>query len=97
MSHPNPLHDEENTMSQDSFDRFDEMAERTIWPWIDDESHDMIVEHDPSDILFVEYLYDGHEDEYDDSMDGDHESGLASAGWGTDEDYGFYGDYNEDY
>jgi hypothetical protein len=26
-------------------------------------------------------------------MDGDHESGLASAGWGTDEDYGFYGDY----
>ncbi len=37
------------------------------------------------------------EDDYDDSMDGDHESGLASAGWGTDEDYGFYGDYNEDY
>jgi hypothetical protein len=25
-------------------------------------------------------------------MDGDHESGLASAGWGTDEDYGHYGD-----
>ncbi len=24
--------------------------------------------------------------------DGDHESGLASAGWGTDEDYGYYGD-----
>jgi len=22
---------------------------------------------------------------------------LASVGWGTDEDYGFYGDYNEDY
>lgn len=32
------------------------------------------------------------EDYYDDSMDGDHESGLASAGWGTDEDYGYYGD-----
>lgn len=28
------------------------------------------------------------EDYYDDSMDGDHESALASAGWGTDEDYG---------
>lgn len=27
-------------------------------------------------------------DDYDDSMDGDHESALASAGWGTDEDYG---------
>ena len=24
------------------------------------------------------------------AMDGDHESGLASAGWGTDEDYGLY-------
>ena len=31
------------------------------------------------------------EDEYDESMDGDHESALASAGWGTDEDYGCYG------
>ncbi len=44
-------------------------------------------------------------DDFDDSMDGDHESGLASAGWGTDEDYGYYGDdidafdnyYGEDY
>ena len=26
--------------------------------------------------------------EMDESMDGDHESGLASAGFGTDEDYG---------
>ena len=30
--------------------------------------------------------YDEEED--DDSMDGDHASALASAGWGTDEDYG---------
>jgi len=28
----------------------------------------------------------------DESMDGDHESALASAGFGTDEDYGYYGD-----
>ena len=28
------------------------------------------------------------EKEPDDSMDGDHETGLASAGFGTDEDYG---------
>ena len=27
----------------------------------------------------------------DDSMDGDHDSAMASAGWGTDEDYGHYG------
>ena len=30
--------------------------------------------------------------QYDDSMDGDAESALASAGWGTDEDYGCYGE-----
>jgi len=33
-------------------------------------------------------------DDYDDSMDGDHDSAMESAGWGTDEDYGYYG---EDY
>ena len=30
--------------------------------------------------------------EYDDSMDGDAESALASIGWGTDEDYGYASD-----
>jgi hypothetical protein len=29
-------------------------------------------------------------DDYDDSMDGDAASALASAGWGTDEDYDHY-------
>lgn len=33
-------------------------------------------------------------DEYRDDMDGDHETALASVGWGTDEDYGCAG---EDY
>jgi len=28
------------------------------------------------------------EEDYDDSMDGDFDSAMASAGWGTDEDYG---------
>jgi hypothetical protein len=31
-------------------------------------------------------------EEYDDYMDGDHASALASAGWGTDEDYGYASD-----
>ena len=35
-------------------------------------------------------------DDIDDSMDGDHESGLASCGWGTDEDYGHYSDYDRE-
>jgi len=30
-------------------------------------------------------------------MDGDMESGLASAGWGMDEDYGDYGDLGEEW
>lgn len=32
----------------------------------------------------------GHPEDYDfdDSMDGDHDSAMASAGWGMDEDYG---------
>lgn len=44
------------------------------------------------------YDPDGDEDEdmwadYDDCpMDGDHDSALASCGWGTDEDYGYYGE-----
>ena len=37
-------------------------------------------------------LENSWDDSYDDSMDGDLESGLASAGWGTDESYGYYGD-----
>jgi hypothetical protein len=94
MSHPDPLFDPDNAYGDD----------------------EMFLEPDESDIPFIEYLYDDHEDfyededeamadDYDDSMDGDHESGLASAGWGTDEDYGHYGDdieafhdyYGEDY
>ena len=85
MSHPDPLNNEENTMSQDSFDRFDDMAERTIYPWIDDEGQEWDVE---------DVNYDDHDDFYDESMDGDHDSAMESAGWGTDEDYGYYG---EDY
>lgn len=35
---------------------------------------------------------DDFDDYYDDSMDGDHDSAMTSAGWGTDEDYGYYGE-----
>lgn len=35
---------------------------------------------------------------WDEEMDGDFDSGMASAGWGTDEDYGDYGmDYDFGY
>ena len=86
MSHPDPLYDPDNSYEDD----------------------DMVVEHDPSDALLAEYLYDDHkdfygdvtsedlengwDDSYDDSMDGDHDSAMRDAGFGTDEDYGYYGE-----
>jgi hypothetical protein len=36
-------------------------------------------------------------DYVDESMDGDHDSAMTSCGWGTDEDYGFYGDDEGDF
>jgi hypothetical protein len=41
---------------------------------------------------FNEMVEDRADDFYDDSMDGDHDSAMESCGWGTDEDYGYYGD-----
>ena len=52
-------------------------------------------EDDVADMLDVNELSDRFHEEYDDDMDGDHESALASAGFGTDEDYGYYG--SDDY
>jgi len=44
----------------------------------------------------VELIFDDFMDQmaeaYDDSMDGDFDSAMASAGYGTDEDYGYYGE-----
>jgi hypothetical protein len=34
--------------------------------------------------------------DYDDCpLDGDHDSAMSSIGWGTDEDYGYYGEGDE--
>jgi len=41
------------------------------------------------DIVDAETADDSH---YDDSMDGDFDSAMTSAGFGTDEDYGYYGE-----
>lgn len=51
----------------------------------------------------IESQFDDIDDEWYDDMDGDHDSAMTSAGWGTDEDYGYYDDdiddnyYGEDY
>lgn len=54
----------------------------------DDESHD----NDNDEQGWDEY--DSWDEDYDDSMDGDFDTGMRDAGFGTDEDYGYYG---EDY
>jgi hypothetical protein len=55
-------------------DEHDMTAEQQLYPWLDDPSCDA-----------------GDEDNYDpvedDPMDGDHESGFTSAGWGVEESY----------
>jgi hypothetical protein len=47
-----------------------------------------LLQHVPEDILegFISECID--DDDYDDLMDGDWDSGMASAGYGMDEDYG---------
>lgn len=45
--------------------------------------------NDEVQMIFEEMM---KQDSYNDSMDGDFDSAMASAGYGTDEDYGYYGD-----
>ena len=43
-------------------------------------------------MLIAEELMDQFDDsQFDDSMDGDFDSAMESAGMGTDEDYGYFG------
>ena len=42
-----------------------------------------------------EFLESDDDVDVDESMDGDHDSAMASAGWGTHEDYGYSGDVDE--
>ncbi len=57
--------------------------------------HDNSYEDDHDDT--IDPNYDDHDDFYADSMDGDHDSAMTSAGFGTNEDYGDYGNDNDDY
>jgi hypothetical protein len=45
--------------------------------------------------LIFEEMMDQMAETYNESMDGDFDSAMASAGYGTDEDYGYYG--NEEF
>ncbi len=100
MSHPDPLFDPDNSYDED-FDmdndtNYDDYNDFHSGVDSDDRTNDYWAGDDDLDNSGE---IDWH-DEDDDSMDGDHESALASAGWGTDEDYGYFGedvDYREDF
>lgn len=83
MSHPDPLYDDEefdmdyDTNYDDHDDFYGESADYSDYN--DDRDFD---DENSGEVDW----------EYDDSMDGDHDSAMTSAGWGTDEDYGCYGD-----
>lgn len=81
MSHPDPCFDPANSYEDDmDFDSNYDCAS------YDDGYYDHRNDSDDNE------EYDIWEDDYDDSMDGDHDSAMESAGWGTDEDYGYYGE-----
>ena len=54
-------------------------------------------EDDVADMMDCNELSARFQEDYEDDgdpgdMDGDHDSAMASAGFGTDEDYGYYGE-----
>ena len=68
--------------------------------WVTDTARNALMQAASEFNIVVEDPHAGDEedfddDAYDDSMDGDHASALASAGWGTDEDYGMAYDHLE--
>lgn len=54
-----------------------------------DNSYEDDMNYDDHDDFYGESM---DYDDYNDDMDGDHDSAMSSCGWGTDEDYGYYGD-----
>jgi hypothetical protein len=65
------------------------MEDQVIAMYEDGFTMSEIAEAFNTDLEQVQEILDGYLDEgLDDSMDGDHDSALASAGWGSDEDYG---------
>jgi hypothetical protein len=76
MSHPDPCFDPDNSYEDDMYD---------IDANYDDYNDFNDLPPEPPEDNFWN-------DNYDDSMDGDHDSAMSSCGWGTDEDYGYYGD-----
>lgn len=99
MSHPDPLFDPDNSYEDDIMDN-EEVYEMDGVECGHEDGYEDDCNYDDHDDFYGESADysdyndddDDFEDYYDDSMDGDHDSAMESAGWGTDEDYGYYGD-----
>jgi hypothetical protein len=82
MSHPDPCYDPDNSHEDDMYD-------------IDanyDDHNDFYEDMDD-----YQSSNEYWETDYDDSMDGDHDSAMNSIGWDVDEGYGCYDSYGEDF
>jgi hypothetical protein len=91
MSHPDPLFDPDNAYENDmNYDDYNDFFDEDSSNYHPDAAHELSthVDHDENE------EDDVWNDDYDDSMDGDFDSAMRDAGFGTDEDYGYYG---EDY
>jgi hypothetical protein len=65
------------------------MEDQVIAMYEDGFTMSEIAEAFNTDLEQVQDILDGYlDEELDDSMDGDHESAMTSAGWGEDESYG---------
>lgn len=93
MSHPDPFYDPDNSYEEDNmsnhfddyqYDYHDSFYGEDSSSYHPDADHEVDSQFDDNE--------DDFDDNYDDSMDGDHDSAMESAGWGTDESYGYYGD-----
>jgi hypothetical protein len=86
MSHPDPLFDPENSYKDDEMNpNYDDHND--FWGLPENELDEMRDQMNDEE---------GYDDDYDDSMDGDHDSAMTSCGWGTDEDYGYFGENDDD-
>jgi hypothetical protein len=47
------------------------------------------------ELIAKEMMIQFDDSTYDESLDGDFDSAMTSAGFGTDEDYGYFGEDNE--
>ena len=94
MSHPDPCYDPDNSYEDDdmgyNYDDHDDFFDEDSSNYHPDAEHE-ISTHVDNDDNEEDYVWN---DDYDDSMDGDFDSAMRDAGFGTDEDYGYYG---EDY